>query len=228
MAGIGQEVGAHTLHAAHIGLVTHHQKAQALGTGGDRQGAGKGAPELVARPARGVEHGRTLDIAEQGFVDAFQHFRIADRADQQAAILRNMEGGPRGGIGKDDPAAGDVVGLVARHDDHRVGNGAQHFLETRPLGLHLDGDFGGLGGRGSLGGGQLARGLIDRIGGDQQGNKDGIGAQDRCHRGDDQDGKADPRPGGNKFQQLPAPGHAPPYFQIIVAPHSIDRGQTRQ
>ncbi len=85
MAGIGQEVGAHALHAAAIGFVTHHQQGQAL-IAFDRQRAAEGAPVLVARTARGIKRYRTTHPAKQALIDTLQDFGRADRADQKAAF----------------------------------------------------------------------------------------------------------------------------------------------
>ncbi len=45
-------------------------------------------------------------------------------------------------VGEDDPAAGDVVGLVTGDDHDRIGNSAQNLLEARAFGLDLDLNFG--------------------------------------------------------------------------------------
>ncbi len=83
MAGVGQEVGAHALVAARVGLVAHAQQGQALEALG-RQGLGDRPPQPLLGAAL-LEYRLGLDAAVQRFLQRLQHPRIADIGGEQAA-----------------------------------------------------------------------------------------------------------------------------------------------
>ncbi|MNE28424.1 hypothetical protein D3C80_1218650 [compost metagenome] len=81
VTGVGQEVDAHHLHAASVGLVAQGQ-----------QGQGPGAPQMGVPLGQGPDKGppvpflgaaahvidRAAEIPEQGFVHGLQHLGIAN------------------------------------------------------------------------------------------------------------------------------------------------------
>ena len=133
MAGVGEEVHTHELHAAHFGLVAQNHEGQ-----GFRMRPGEGLGHRPPVPGLGTDPGvvgRAGQPAEQGFVHGLQHGRIAQDRDQQTPLALDTEQVAGGGIGQHDPTPGDVVRLAARHDEDRVGQGLENTLQQGGPGL---------------------------------------------------------------------------------------------
>ena len=93
--------------------------------------AGRAPPDAVLHAA-GLVGGLAGDAAEQGLVDRLQHLRVAHRGDQRAGLAAGAEELARRGVGVDQPAAGEVVGLVAGDHQHRVLERLEHRGEVAP------------------------------------------------------------------------------------------------
>ncbi len=142
-------------------------------------------PVLLARAAACLKICGGGDTSEQGFIDAFQHFWIADSADQYPAFPLHLEHLHGGSIGKDDPAAGDVIRFVAGDNHDGIGDGAQHLLKAWAFGLNLDLLLRHLHGLDPLlGVTNLDEELEHRIGNNEKGNIDEKWPKWRVHRHD--------------------------------------------
>uniref|UniRef100_A0A0N4ZCW0 LigA n=1 Tax=Parastrongyloides trichosuri TaxID=131310 RepID=A0A0N4ZCW0_PARTI len=133
MAGVGQEVDAHLLHAPHVRLVAQRQQGQGAAAPVVRLARGKradqGAPVAFLRAAADIFH-RPRQALEQGLIHGLKHARLADHRDQQPrAGPAQPKQFARRGIGQGDAAPGDIVRLAAADDEQRVVQRLEHIAQ---------------------------------------------------------------------------------------------------